>query len=168
MAENDEVTKDFNSCKRLRSTQMAQMTKLYTELETQIIPRTNVDQVKCLFEKLCDKFELFKTAYLECLDACSDSGIIDSLEATYRSCQYKLKRCSNKECCKQCRYVMFKGTMTKWPVQKLAQGTTQIPWTVYPVDNSWLPTTGGWRRAVRGQQNEFRHRQDCENQGQNV
>ena len=39
--------------------------------------------------------------------------------------QYKLKRCSNKECCKQCRYVMFKGTMTKWPVQKLTQGTTQ-------------------------------------------
>ena len=39
--------------------------------------------------------------------------------------QYKLKRCSNKECCKQCRYVMFKGTMTKWPVQKPAQGTTQ-------------------------------------------
>ena len=39
--------------------------------------------------------------------------------------QYKLKRCSNKECCKQCRYFMFKGTMTKWPVQKLAQGRTQ-------------------------------------------
>ena len=38
---------------------------------------------------------------------------------------YKLKRCSNKECCKQCRYVMFKGTMTKRPVQKLTQGTTQ-------------------------------------------
>ena len=87
MAENDEVTKDFNSCKRLRSTQMAQMTKLYTELEKQMISRTNVDQVKCLFEKLCDKFELFKTAHLECLDACSDSGIIDSLEVTYRSCQ---------------------------------------------------------------------------------
>ena len=39
--------------------------------------------------------------------------------------KYKLKRCSNKECCKQCRHVVFKGTMTKWPVQKLAQGTTQ-------------------------------------------
>jgi len=38
---------------------------------------------------------------------------------------YKLKRCTNKECCIQCRHVMFKGTMTKWPVQKLAQGTTQ-------------------------------------------
>jgi len=34
------------------------------------------------------------------------------VEYTY----YKLKRCSNKECFKQCRYVMFKGTMTKWPV----------------------------------------------------
>ena len=34
--------------------------------------------------------------------------------------QYKLKRCTNKECCKQCRHVM-----TKWPVQKIAQGTTQ-------------------------------------------
>jgi len=38
---------------------------------------------------------------------------------------YKLKRCSNNECCKQCRYVKFKGTMTKWPVQKLAHRTTQ-------------------------------------------
>jgi len=39
--------------------------------------------------------------------------------------QYKLKRCTNKECCKQCRHVMFKGIMTKWSVQKLAQETTQ-------------------------------------------
>ena len=44
---------------------------------------------------------------------------------TGRNVQNKLKRCSNKESCKQCRYVMFKGTMTKWPVQKLTQGTTQ-------------------------------------------
>ena len=32
--------------------------------------------------------------------------------------KYKLKRCSTKECCKQCKYVKFKGTMAKWPVQK--------------------------------------------------
>jgi len=32
---------------------------------------------------------------------------------------YKLKRCSKKECCKQCRHVKFKGTMTERPVQKL-------------------------------------------------
>jgi len=42
-----------------------------------------------------------------------------------KSIQYKLKRCSNKEYCKQCRYVKFKGTMTKWPVQKLTHRTTQ-------------------------------------------
>jgi len=34
-------------------------------------------------------------------------------------------RCSNKECCKQCRYVKFRGTMTKWPVQKLTHRKTQ-------------------------------------------
>ena len=29
-----------------------------------------------------------------------------------------MKRCSKKYFCKQCRYVTFTGTMTKWPVQK--------------------------------------------------
>jgi len=29
-----------------------------------------------------------------------------------------------KECCKQCRYVKFKGIMTKWPVQKPTHKTT--------------------------------------------
>ena len=28
----------------------------------------------------------------------------------------KMKRCSKKECCKQCKHVKFKGTMTKRPV----------------------------------------------------
>jgi len=39
--------------------------------------------------------------------------------------QNKLKWCSEKECCKQCRHVQFKGTMTKWPVQKPTHRTTQ-------------------------------------------
>jgi len=30
-----------------------------------------------------------------------------------------------KECCKQCRHVKYKGTMTKWPVQKTTHRTTQ-------------------------------------------
>jgi len=42
-----------------------------------------------------------------------------------KSVQYNLKRCSKKECYKQCRYVKFKGYVTKWPVQKPTQGTTQ-------------------------------------------
>jgi len=36
-----------------------------------------------------------------------------------------MKRCSKKECCKQCRHVKFKGTMTKWPVYKQTHRTTQ-------------------------------------------
>jgi len=39
--------------------------------------------------------------------------------------QYKLKRCSKKECCKQCRYIKLNGTMTKWPVQNPTHKTTQ-------------------------------------------
>jgi len=34
-------------------------------------------------------------------------------------------RCSKKECCQHCRYVKFKGTLTKWPVQKQTHRTTQ-------------------------------------------
>ena len=37
----------------------------------------------------------------------------------------KFRRCSKKVCCKQCRYVKFTGTMTKWPVQKPTHRTTQ-------------------------------------------
>jgi len=36
-----------------------------------------------------------------------------------------IKSCSKKECCKQCRHVKFKGTMTKWPVQKQTHITAQ-------------------------------------------
>jgi len=39
--------------------------------------------------------------------------------------KYKLKRCAKKECCKQCRHVKFKDTMTKWPVHKQTHRTTQ-------------------------------------------
>ena len=47
------------------------------------------------------------------------------LTTKYKLLLYKLKICSNKECCKQSRYVKFKGTLTKWPVQKLTHRTTQ-------------------------------------------
>ena len=34
-------------------------------------------------------------------------------------------RCSREECCEQCRYFKFKGTLTKWSVQKPTHRTTQ-------------------------------------------
>ena len=42
-----------------------------------------------------------------------------------KNCSYQLKRCSKIECCKQLRHVKFKGTVTKWPVQKHTRITAQ-------------------------------------------
>ena len=36
-----------------------------------------------------------------------------------------MKRCSKKECCKQCKHVKSKGTVTNWPVQKPTNRTLQ-------------------------------------------
>jgi len=48
-------------------------------------------------------------------------------EVRYTNLTYKYKsmRCLKKECWKQCRYVKFKDTMTKWPVQQPTHRTTQ-------------------------------------------
>ena len=56
---------------------------------------------------------------------CIWKQIVESICITQAFTQYKLKRCLNKDCCKQCRYVKFKGTKTKWPVQKLTKRTAQ-------------------------------------------
>ena len=47
------------------------------------------------------------------------------------SSQYKFKRCSKKECCKQCRYVRFKGIITKWHVQKPTHRTALYLFFIY-------------------------------------
>ena len=60
--------------------------------------------------QLIHNFNTYKTIYFS-LYVTSERCIVFCV-------QYELKRCSNKECCKQCRYVMFKGTMTKWPMFK--------------------------------------------------
>jgi len=52
---------------------------------------------------------MFQAQMLQTEQTGSSSGTLQDLYI------YKMKRCSNKECCKQCRYVKFKGTMTKWP-----------------------------------------------------
>ena len=39
--------------------------------------------------------------------------------------QYKLKRRSKGECCKPCRHVKFKSTMTKCPVHRKTHSTIQ-------------------------------------------
>jgi len=56
-----------------------------------------------------------------------DTYVVDFVEISW-SCKilyYKSKKFSKKEYCKQCRHVKFKGTVTKWPVQKQTHRTAQ-------------------------------------------
>ncbi|VDI11163.1 Hypothetical predicted protein [Mytilus galloprovincialis] len=52
-----------------------------------MISRDNVETVKILFTKLCDRYEHFKAAHLECLEFCTNSDIIETLEINFDSSQ---------------------------------------------------------------------------------
>ncbi|KAH3715405.1 serine/arginine repetitive matrix protein 2-like [Dreissena polymorpha] len=84
--EETETTMDFVDSKRKRSTQKALMTKLYNELEKNMMSRDNIYQVKVLFQKLYERFEQFKNAHLQCLDLCSVPDVAENLELTYEYC----------------------------------------------------------------------------------
>ncbi|CAC5402358.1 unnamed protein product [Mytilus coruscus] len=77
---------DFGDVKRTRSTNLAQLTKLYKELEKNLISYENVEHVKQLYSKLCENFEQFKLAHLQCLDLCTQSEVIANLEVNYERC----------------------------------------------------------------------------------
>ncbi|CAC5389636.1 unnamed protein product [Mytilus coruscus] len=77
---------DFGDVKRTRSTNLAQLTKLYKELEKNLISYENVEHVKQLYSKLCERFEQFKLAHLQCLDLCTQSEVIANLEVNYERC----------------------------------------------------------------------------------
>ena len=47
----------------------------------------NKDCVKSLYSKLSDRFEQFRSAYLQCLDLCTDSDAANNLEQNFDSCQ---------------------------------------------------------------------------------
>ena len=83
MDENE--NRDFVSLKRSRSTQLAQLTKIYKDIERKMISVENIDMVKELYGKLCDRFEQFKSAHLQCLEVCSQAENVDNLEENYES-----------------------------------------------------------------------------------
>ncbi|KAH3792398.1 hypothetical protein DPMN_145894 [Dreissena polymorpha] len=84
--EETETTMDFVESKRKRSTQKALMTKLYNELEKNILSRDNIDHVKVLLQKLCERFEQFKNAHVRCLELCSVPDVAANFELTYKNC----------------------------------------------------------------------------------
>ncbi|CAG2213536.1 unnamed protein product [Mytilus edulis] len=77
----------YEESRKRRTVNLSQLTKLYNELETKMISRDNMKTVKTLFTKLCDRYEQFKTAHLECLDLCTNSDIFETLEMNFDSSQ---------------------------------------------------------------------------------
>lgn len=78
---------DFNTAKKSRATHLGQLTKLYKELEKQMSSIDNVVEVKELFDRLCDKYEQFKTVHFQCLELCEDPEMSDTLEKNFESCK---------------------------------------------------------------------------------
>ncbi|CAG2248710.1 unnamed protein product [Mytilus edulis] len=85
--DSEEAERAYEESRKKRTVNLSQLTKLYNELETKMISRDNVETVKILFTKLCDRYEHFKAAHLECLDFCTNSDIIETLEINFDSSQ---------------------------------------------------------------------------------
>ena len=80
-------SKESTSLKRVRSTHLTQLTKMYKELEENMVSKENVENVKQLNTKLCERYDKFNKSHLECLDVQTDSDICSSLEKNFESCK---------------------------------------------------------------------------------
>ena len=76
-------SQDFSGVKRVRSANVGQLTKLYNELEMNRTSYDNIENVKQLYGKLCDRFEQFKSIHLKCLDLCMEPNAANDLEQSY-------------------------------------------------------------------------------------
>lgn len=75
---------DFSGVKRVRSANVGQLTKLYNEVEKNITSYDNIENVKLLYGKLCDRFSQFKSAHLECSDLCTEPDAVSDLEQSFK------------------------------------------------------------------------------------
>ncbi|XP_060584000.1 uncharacterized protein LOC132740165 [Ruditapes philippinarum] len=80
------LNQEFVSVKRSKSANGAQLTKLYNELEKSMMSYNNIEEVKLLKNKLCERFEHFKSVHLQCLDLCAQPEVVADLEANFESC----------------------------------------------------------------------------------
>ena len=78
-------TMDFTSAKRARSAQIEQLTKLYSDLENFMV--SYIENVKRLYGKLCDSFDQFKSAHLQCLDLCVEPDAQNDLQQSFEDHQ---------------------------------------------------------------------------------
>ena len=83
----DDNEQDLNAMKRTRSSNLAQLTKLYKELEKKMVSYDNVNSVKELYGKLSDRFEQFSDVHAQCIDLCTQPEVVETLELNYISCK---------------------------------------------------------------------------------
>ena len=79
--------RELNAMKRTRSSNLAQLTKLYKELERKMVLYDNMDSVKELYGKLSDRFEQFSDVHAQCVDLCTQPDVVDTLELNFISCK---------------------------------------------------------------------------------
>ena len=78
---------DLNAMKRTRSSNLAQLTKLYKELEKKMVSYDNKEFVKELNDKLCERFAQFSDVHAQCIDLCTQQDVVETLELNYISCK---------------------------------------------------------------------------------
>ena len=93
-------TMDLRSAKRAHSAQIAQLAKLYSELENFMVSYDNIENVKRLYGKLCDRFDRFKSAHLKCLDLCTEHDTQNELQQSFEKYQTN--------------FVEFQGRHSQW------------------------------------------------------
>ena len=79
--------RELNAMKRTRSSNLAQLTKLYKELERNMMTYDNADIVKELYCKLMERFEQFANVHAQCVDLCTKLEVVENLELNFISCK---------------------------------------------------------------------------------
>ena len=79
--------RELIAMKRTRSSNLAQLTKLYKELERNMITYDNADIVKELYCKLTERFEQFANVHAQCVDLCTQPEVVETLELNFISCK---------------------------------------------------------------------------------
>jgi hypothetical protein len=87
---------DFISARKTRTTHLSQLTKIYNEIEKQMVSYENTEKVKELYDRLCNRYELFKTVHLQCMDLCKDTETFETLENSYVSQQNNFVECNER------------------------------------------------------------------------
>ncbi|KAH3751190.1 hypothetical protein DPMN_185739 [Dreissena polymorpha] len=76
---------------RVRAGYFGQLTKIYGQLEEQMLSRENSETIKELYGTLKELFVTFKQSYMDCLDNCQSADKIESYEQSVCACKENFK-----------------------------------------------------------------------------